>query len=221
MSAESWEVMNRNDQRPLATEAVRSLEVRWILPGLLDPSVAGWFARFPAQEKSYEDIYLLEPDLRGLSVKVRAGQPLEVKAYGGSPGILEVAGRARGRVESWQKWSFPCDPPSRDSGAPPGWRSVEKHRRVSPFPPAAAARRRDREAGEEARCEVELTEIRTHGEAWWTLGFEAAGPVRLLHAELEAAAEVVFARALPGGMELGMDESMSYAQWLSRRPEAS
>jgi hypothetical protein len=28
---------------------------------------------------------------------------------------------------------------------------------------------------------------------------------------------VVFARALPGGVELGMDDSMSYAQWLSLR----
>jgi hypothetical protein len=32
-----------------------------------------------------------------LSVKIRAGRPFEVKAYQGSPGILEVAGRARGR----------------------------------------------------------------------------------------------------------------------------
>ena len=35
------------------------------------------------------------------------GGALEIKAYRGSPGILEVAGRARGRLESWQKWSFP------------------------------------------------------------------------------------------------------------------
>jgi hypothetical protein len=29
------------------TEAIRSLEVRWILPGPLDPMVARWFARLP------------------------------------------------------------------------------------------------------------------------------------------------------------------------------
>lgn len=198
------------------TEAVRSLEVRWILPGPLDPAVAGWFARFPAQVKSYQDIYLLEPDLPGLSVKVRAGRPLEVKAYLGSPGTLEVAGRASGRMESWRKWSFPCDPPGQDFGEPPGWRPVEKKRRVSPFPLAAVARAHGLGPGEEAQCEVELTDIRVHGQTWWTLGLEATGPAKLLRIELEAAAAVVFGQALPGGVELGMNDSASYAQWLSR-----
>jgi hypothetical protein len=31
-----------------------------------------------------------------------SGQALQVKLYRGSPGLLEVAGRARGRLESWQ-----------------------------------------------------------------------------------------------------------------------
>jgi hypothetical protein len=94
------------------TEAARSLEVRWIFPGQLEPAVAGWFARFPAEMESREDTYLLDPQLPGLSVKVRGGGALEVKAYRGSPGILEVAGRARGRMESWQKWSFPAARPA-------------------------------------------------------------------------------------------------------------
>jgi hypothetical protein len=57
--------------------------------------------------ESREDIYLLDPQLLGLSVKVRAGSSLDVKVYRGNQGILEVAGRVRGHVESWQKWSFP------------------------------------------------------------------------------------------------------------------
>ena len=85
-----------------ATEAVRSLEVRWIFAGQLETAVAGWFGRFPAGMESREDTYLLDPPLPGLSVKVRGGAALEVKAYRGSPGILEVAGRACGRMESWQ-----------------------------------------------------------------------------------------------------------------------
>ena len=74
------------------TEGVRSLEVRWIFLGQLEPAVAGWFAHFPAEMESREDTYLLDPQLPGLSVKVRGGGALEVKAYRGSPGILEVAG---------------------------------------------------------------------------------------------------------------------------------
>ena len=38
-----------------ATEGVRSLEVRWIFPGQLETSVAGWFGRFPAAVESRED----------------------------------------------------------------------------------------------------------------------------------------------------------------------
>ena len=89
----------------LVTEGVRSLEVRWIFPGQLEAAVAGWFRRFPAWVESREDIYLLCPPSPGLSVKIRGGQALEVKAYRGSPGSLDVAGRARGRMESWEKWS--------------------------------------------------------------------------------------------------------------------
>ena len=37
------------------TEEGRTLEVRWIFPGRLEPALAGWFARFPAQTESRED----------------------------------------------------------------------------------------------------------------------------------------------------------------------
>src|SRR5262249_3469051 len=100
------------------TEGVRSLEVRWIFRGQLEAAVAGWFGRFPAGTESREDTYLLDPQLGGVSVKVRGGGALEVKVYRGSPGILEVAGRAHGRMESWQKWSFPVGPLSPGSRGP-------------------------------------------------------------------------------------------------------
>jgi len=190
------------------TGAVRSLEVRWILPGPLDPRVARWFARFPAQLKSYEDLYLLDPDLPGLSVKIRAGRPFEVKAYRGSAGILEVAGRACGRMESWQKWSFPCDPPGLDIGDPPGWRRVEKNRRVSPRP-LAAVRAPGPGSGEGARCEVELTEIWTRGQAWWTLGFEATGPAGCCGPN---------SRPRPRSCSARLCRAVRYWAWMTPRP---
>jgi hypothetical protein len=197
------------------TEAVRSLEVRWIFPGQLEAAVAGWFGRFPAATESREDIYLLDPQLPGLSVKVRGGGALEVKAYRGSPGTLEVAGRARGRLQSWQKWSFPFSPLRQDSGDPAGWRPVRKRRRISRFSGASGPIVAPAPGpGRELRCEVELTEVRTRGQDWWTLGFEATGPADLLRSKLEATAALVFAQALPGGMEPGPDESRSYAEWL-------
>jgi hypothetical protein len=205
----------------LSTEGVRTLEVRWIFPGELASAVAGWFARFPIKTTVLEDAYLLDPHLPGLSVKVRAEQALEVKMYRGSPGLLEVAGRAGGRLESWQKWSFPHGPASLDGRDSAGWRPVSKRRRISRFSLAGRlARASDQALSEGPACAVELTDVHAHGEAWWTLGFEATGPANVLRSELEAAAALVFAVALPGGLELGVDDSRSYAQWLCQWPQA-
>ena len=206
----------------LVTEGVRSLEVRWIFPGQLEAEVARWFARFPAATESREDTYLLDPPLPGLSVKVRGGGALEVKAYRGSPGILDVAGRARGRMESWQKWSFPVSPLSPGSGDPPGWTPVRKRRRIGRFSLASGpVMARAPGLGPQPRCEVELTEVHTNGQDWWTLGFEATGSASLLRSELEATAALVFAHPLPGGVEPGPDQSRSYAEWLGQRPGAA
>lgn len=202
----------------LSSEGFRSLEVRWIFPGELAGVMAGWFARFPAETTVLEDAYLLDPHLPGLSVKVREGRALEVKVYRGSPGLLEVAGCARGRLDSWQKWSFPHGPAGLGSGDSAGWRVVSKRRRISWFslaggPAKASDRRRSHEG---SGCAVELTDVHAGGEAWWTLGFEATGPPDVLRSELETAAALVFAMALPGGLELGLHDSKSYAQWLQQ-----
>jgi hypothetical protein len=208
-------------ERPV-TEAFRSLEVRWIFPGHVDSAIAAWFGRFPARTESREDTYLLDPRLCGLSVKIRGGGTLEVKAYRGSPGILEMAGGACGRMESWHKWSFPFRPPSVDSGGPPGWTAVRKRRRISRFSSASGpAAARAAGMGQRPRCEVELTEVHARGQDWWTLGFEASGAADLLRRELEAAAVLVFDRALPGGVVPGQADSRSYAQWLGQRPGAA
>jgi hypothetical protein len=206
----------------LSGGGARSLEVRWIFRGQLADTMAGWFGRFAAESTALEDVYLLEPYLPGLSVKVRAGRALEVKVYRGNHGLLEVPGRASGRVESWEKWSFPHGPPGQGSGEPAGWKPVSKRRRISWFSSAGEPTWPGvRGPGEEEpRCAVELTEARAGSEAWWTLGFEATGPVGLQRSGLEAAAAGVFAQALPGGVELRLEDSLSYAQWLRRRPGA-
>jgi hypothetical protein len=197
------------------TEGVLSLEIRWILRGELDGAVGGWFERSRPGVESREDTYLVHPNVSGLSVKVRAGEELDVKVYQGSPGILEVPRCARGRLQSWQKWSFPLRSLSRGSSDPALWRPVAKRRRISRFSratgwiaPGAWV------PGGAPGCAVELTEVRTRGQAWWSLGFEATGPADLLRSELEACAALVFTQALPGGVELGMDDSKSYAEWL-------
>lgn len=196
-------------------EGARSLEVRWIFPGQLAAGVARWLDRFPAETESRQDIYLVDPGLRGLSVKIRAGRALEVKEHGGSRGTLMVEGRATGGIASWQKWSFPFYPLSGGIGDPPGWRLVDKRRRISRF--CWADGRIAASAwgpADEARCAVELTEVRAGGQPWWSLGFEATGPADRLPGTLDATATLVFALPLPDGLKPGLDESTSYAQWL-------
>ena len=201
------------------TEAVRSLEVRWIFPGQLQAAVAGWFGRFPARTESREDAYLLDPPLPGLSVKIRSGRALEVKAYLGSPGILQVAGRARGLMEGLAEVVLslqPSQPRQRRPGRLEEGPQKAAHHRV-PARPAGPIAARAPGPGQQPQCEAELTEVRACGQDWWTLGFEATGPAGLLRSEIEAAATLVFAQALPGRTEPGLDESRSYAGWLSQR----
>jgi hypothetical protein len=196
-------------------DGVPSLEVRWILPGRPDTAVAGWFGTSVPDIESREDAYLLRPYLAGMSVKVRAGRALEVKVFLGSPGILDLPGLARGRLQYWQKWSFPFRPDSMDAG---GWIRVRKRRRAVWFAIAgghiASPGARARPPAGQALCAVELTEVRAQQRDWWSVGLEAAGPAGLLRTGLEAAAARVLTEALPGGMELRMAESTSYADWL-------
>ena len=202
---------------PSVIGGLSTVEVRWILSGQLDAAVVGWFGRFPAGLDSREDAYLVHPVLRGLSVKIRAGQLLEVKQYHGSPGILDAAGRARGRIECWRKWSFPFGPLGPDDAGPPGWTMVYKRRRMSRF--RLAGRRLVADVAERAtgsECGVELTEVRSGGGTWWSLGFEATGPADSLRRTLEGTAALVFAQAVPGDVELDLGHCQSYADWLSR-----
>lgn len=202
---------------PSVIQGLSTAEVRWILPGQLDAAVAGWFGRFPAAMDSREDAYLVHPVLRGLAVKIRAGQMLEVKRYHGSLGILDAAGRARGRIECWRKWSFPFGPLGPNDAGPPGWTVVHKRRRMSRF--RLVGGRLMADAAERAtgpECGVELTEVRSGGENWWSLGFEATGPADLLRNTLEGTAALMFAQAPPSDAELDMGHCQSYAEWLSR-----
>ena len=77
--------------------------------------------------------------------------------------------------------------------------------------------RGERGSGGVPGCAVELTDVHAAGRAWWTVGYEATGPPDVLCGELDAAAALVFALALPGGLELGVGDSKSYAAWLCRQ----
>jgi hypothetical protein len=196
---------------------VDTLEVRWMASGPLMTAIRQWFARFPTGTEEREDAYLLVPRLPGLSVKLRDGVALEVKSYRGSPGVLDLPDRCRGRLEYWRKWSFRCDPVDQD-GLPATWAIVSKKRRRTWFAMPAGEAVAGSPVVDEAGCAAELTQARLRGEPWWSVGFEATGPVGLLRGALEHAANVIFARPLPAGVEFSLDMSRSYTQWLTEQP---
>jgi hypothetical protein len=122
-----------------------------------------------------------------------------------------VPGRARGHLQSRQKWSFPFRQPGHHSGQLAGWRPVDKRRRSCRFSLAGGQMVVAGRGQAGPGCTAELTEVRADGEAWWSLGCEATGPAGLLRHELEATATLVFAQTPPGGT----DDSRSFAEWLS------
>lgn len=187
-----------------AARDIRSLEARWILPGRLESAVAGWLERFPGEAEIREDRYLIDRHQHGISAKVRAGTAFEVKVHQGSPGVLKVAGGTLGRMEYWRKWSFPCDRVCLGDAGSADWLPVRKRRRISRFSLT----------GGETGCAVELAEVSVREQDWWSLGFEATGPDDLLRGEFEAVMAHVFARPAPDGVEFGLDNSRSYAEWL-------
>jgi hypothetical protein len=174
-----------------------------------------WFGGFPALTESREDDYLINPNLMGLSVKIRGGRALEVKVFRGRRGVLSLAGRVQGFLESWQRWSFPVGSVLRGGLDSASWRSVRKVRRISFF--AAGEGRLSASVPTPERgtgCAVELTEVTLNGRNWWTLGVEAAGPPDALRSLVEGTAALLFDQPLPGALQLSPADSCSYHAWL-------
>jgi len=193
---------------------VDSLEVRWMAAGPVITAMREWFTRFPAGTEARDDAYLLLPRLARLSVKLRDGVALEVKSYLGSAGVLDLPPGCCGRLEYWRKWSFPCDPVDRGDVVPGGWSMVRK-RRLRTWFPMPAGKPAGSHAAAQAGCAVELTQATLRGEPWWSVGFEATGPAGLLRSALDHAAGIMFAQPLPAEVELSLDKSTSYADWLT------
>jgi len=199
------------------------LEVRWIAPGPLTTAMRRWFARFPVGTEARDDIYLLHPPLRGLAVKLRCGSTLDLKAFLGSPGLIELPNGGCGTLELWRKWSFSGDNCAlgADGGDRAlGWAAVHKKRIGAwfPLPSGAAAEPGDRHAVQTG-CAVELTEINLSGACYVSVGFEARGAPQLLRPVLEHAIGLVFALAPPvsSGFSFSLDNCQSYAQWLDQQ----
>jgi hypothetical protein len=191
-----------------------TLEVRWILPGAVPAATVDWFGRLSQRTESRDDTYLLNPRLDNLSVKIRGTARFEVKLRGDSPGVLDIPGRATGRIESWRKWSFPLGSGDPRADETADWRRVGKIRTISWFSPTGRPRLVPPAGIRPDGCALELTALTIDDHAWWTLGFEATGPRRRRLSAIEAAAATVFVEPMPEGVPLYITDSQSYSAWL-------
>jgi len=205
-----------------AGAGVVSLEVRWIHPGRLPVLLAERLEPFGEGVEVREDAYLTDLALPNLSVKVRGGVQLDVKAFRHSPGRLSLPGGTRGRLEVWEKWSFPLASAPRTLFDGASWTRVEKARRRRSFAVAddGLIERPLADAGAPG-CSLELTEVTIDGAASWTLGLEAVGPLETLHRDLQLTAMTFIDDRLSARFGLHSRASMSYQERLQGRQLSS
>ena len=183
--------------------------------------MARWFGRFPIEWELREDTYLLEPRLHGLSVKVRGGRSLEVKVYrGGRFWMWRAAPAVHGVLA---KWSAFLEARSTRTAAT----NTAATRLVG-----SQYAKGDASAGSHWPADRSWRAprgwIRSRGVMWNTESPPVAktgGPwgSRRATCQSYSAAHSMHRPArvqppLPGGAEPGLDESMSYMQWLSQQP---
>lgn len=193
-----------------------TLEVRWIHPGRIPSGVMDRVGPFGDSVELREDRYLVDPWSPEVGMKVRGAAEVDLKAFRGSPGELLVPGGGAGRLELWEKWSFPLD----DEASPPsgtGWLAVRKvrHRRSFHTVGGRIAERPLREV-DEPGCSIELTEVTVGDEVWWTIGLESGGDPQARDRDLRATVDALLGDPLPGALFDPLD-SMSYTEWLGSR----
>jgi hypothetical protein len=194
-----------------------TLEVRWIAPGALSASMIEWFEPIPGAIESREDVYFVTSRAWGISLKIRGGARMDLKAAQERRGVLDVRERARGGVGSWRKWSFALPASVEVDTGSREWIAVQKVRRIRHFTFDGTTPVEQVDPGsDEDSCAVELTDVTMGDDRWWTLGFEARGAAATRRA-IEAAAGLVLHDPLPDGAELGSAYAMSYIDWLRDR----
>lgn len=194
-----------------------TLEVRWIHRGPVPDVLLTWLGPFADPIEEREDRYLVEPSSPDLGVKIKGGIQLDLKGRRGSPGELMLPGEGRGRLELWEKWSFPLNGHTQPPGGS-AWLALRKVRRRRSFRVADGdVAERPLDEVEQAGCTVELTDVSVGDDLWWTLALEACGDEPTLEPTLRATAASVFRSPLPGGSVLDPSDSMSYARWLGAR----
>jgi hypothetical protein len=195
--------------------ASTTLEVRWIHRGPVPEAMIAWLRPFADRIERRDDRYFVDPDL---GVKVKDAVRFDLKVSRGSLGKLTIPGGGRGRLELWEKWSFPLHENAAASAEGPGWLGLDKSRRRRSFSVVdEVVVERPVDQAELPGCSVELTEVAIGRRLWWTLGLEAIGARESLERNLHATVARLFRAPSPDPKLLDLRHSMSYPKWLHKK----
>jgi hypothetical protein len=196
-----------------------TVEVRWFYPGVAPERVATWFTQDDGATEVQPprvDRYLRLVGRDGLGIKLREGR-IEIKQRHASTSTA-LASEVVGLVERWTKWGYGLAEEAdndRTAEQDAAWVSVEKRRWVRTYRIAddGAIELTSRSLTTPRReCSAELARVEIEGQAWWTLGFEAAGDEATLRTTLETVARHVLADMAPPALDLA--HSYGYPRWL-------
>jgi hypothetical protein len=198
-----------------------SLEVRWILRGQIPHAVLAWVGPFDAWIEQREDRYLVDPAAPELGVKIKGGTELDLKAFRGDLGVLEIPGGGRGRLQRWEKWRFPLSTVALPAADGTSWVALWKtrHRRSFRMSGEELVERPVTEAGLPG-CSAEVSGFTVGSDAWWTIALEAGGEAESLEPVLRATVAVLFRDPRPPGLSFELQDSTSYPRWLASRSRA-
>ena len=210
---------------------VFSAEVRWFFEGDWPNTIKNWFGNTQGEVKFEEvrvDKYLIFPACDSVGVKLRDGKKFEVKSLIAAPRPFVGEG-FNGRTDCWVKWSFEeseKDPAKQHLPkvaeamlAGDQWISVEKTRMLRKFSATNGDQQPvDPNSHSDCGCNIELTRLQVEATKtiWFTLGFEAFGPLARVAQVLDEATPLFFQQrgALPC-RELSGLASCSYPAWLA------
>lgn len=208
-----------------------STELRWFYPGKLPEAICSWFSSKqvgndlePPEER--EDIYLaIALDCDYMGIKLRQGR-LEIKWRKAELGIVSIAPRVHGKLESWDKWT--CEDSKAENFQPQSvvnkshWVKVSKVRQQRKYQVLEQnlVQEVKLDATIDRGCNVELTQLNISGNNWWSIALEAFGEAT--NDNLHFVAKKVFQHYKAFSLE--PKNSFAYPSWLisaSKQAESS
>ena len=201
---------------------LHTAEIRWFIAGTLSKELLNWFSagHRPKIPTVQVHEYLLFPGCDTAGVKFREDR-LEVKAKLGASQPLDLAMGIRGLREQWIKWTLstkglPMFAQTLHQSGP--WLKVRKERNQRTFSAESGGLQEVfTNSLPLTGCNVELTYIEVDADppSWFTLGFEAYGPLPVTAEILEEGFGFFFkAQGQAPGINLTEASSFGYPTWL-------